>query len=314
MSARRVTLPQEPLEQLIAPDDLRQLQFSKETSELLAYKITAFKLFENIKYSYWVDKLVPKLGIGKDDKDEINALNKRLSQWRGNPNKYWKNVEEIFPQLRDLISREKQHSVPPAILNNLDSFIPHSTYHALYALMKMTPGHIANIRRDIIGGSGDYNVFHYSCQEIDRIVVGNCRIWWDGTARAVRTHEEYKVGSSRYELGGYLVQPDHTYRIFSKHTNSNQAQVILLDRSDKYFGRHHPKRKGQFRRLYGVLIDNHLSKYFYATRIVLRRIDTEHLREEPRTESKLEVERMDKTVHDFLEEKIDSSHHQVAIF
>jgi hypothetical protein len=314
MPPRKAIPVEEPIEQSNGVTDLRQLQFSKETSELLAYKITALKLFENVHYSYWVEQLAARLQIPKNNNDKINALSKRLSAWRGSPHKYWKSVQRFFPQLCDIISQKEQSAVPAAILNNLDRFIPHSTYHALYSLMRMTPAQVSSIRNEIIGGVGDYNVFHYSCQEESRIVVGNFTVWWDGAAQAIRTREQYKVGSTRFELEGYLVQPDHTYRVFSKHTNSNQAQVILLDRSNKYFGTHHPERKGQFRYLHGVLIDNHLTKFFYATRIVLRRIDREHRKETPRTVTKQELEKMEKTVYDLLEEQIDSSHDRISIF
>jgi hypothetical protein len=123
------------------------LEWSREASELLAYKVLAFKLFENVKYDHWIDGLMKKHRLPKEQR---GAMRKRFSEWHSNPGRNWRKIEEYFSALQALVMR-RRHPVPAVILNHMDHFIPHSVYHALFSMMKMTPRKVHDIRVDMEG-------------------------------------------------------------------------------------------------------------------------------------------------------------------
>jgi hypothetical protein len=110
------------------------------------------------------------------------------------------------------------------------------------------------------------------------------------------------------------VQPDHTYRIFAKHQNSNEAQVILLDGFTRYFPDDPPSLRNRFQYLTGIVVDHHDTKFFYATRIALRRVDSKHKKLQPCDQPAARIDIIDKGIRKYLQKRPSRDIPYVSVF
>jgi hypothetical protein len=322
---------QQPM--LTSADPLAGLPWSDVASKLLAYRVKALKAFNNIDYRHWTNALIAaavrdglitaevaasEYGVAKKLIDALpslrakfssaashvftgrKSLTRRLQDWYDDPERHWRRIEPVYPVLLDLVTTEF-HALPDALLAHLDQFIPHAVYHALHSIMNMNGNDIFQIRDAI---EGEYNIYRYSCHNRDSIAIGNCRIWYDEASKAIRTSEKYKILGQQFRLAGYLVKPDHTYRLFAKHENSNEAQVLLLSPPVLFFPKDDPGPANKAKYIEGIVVDHHARKFFYVTRIILYRIGLgAQEKQVPRDETKEIVDNIDPSIALYLRQE-----------